>query len=215
MTFLQLFTSWYFIPAQATVCRLDPILLKAAGYDGRFSPHAKGLCYTVYIKVGCKHTWGAEGTALCFGLILYRRECGVCVTTSALLTEWWLTTYASEETGKWVMLTLFAAFNWCFSVASQSMHSSCVFPRRLLMLDESTAVVDQRKQRWAEVSTVYHCLQHLSSGILCKHQNNVAVGLKYWTFRAMDSVDRLEVFEQQLTIQFHIVLIRKCHRQHD
>lgn len=57
------------------------------------------------------------------------------------------------------MLTLFATFNWCVPVASQSKHSSCVFPWRFLMLDESTTVVDHHvcvKPLAAKVSATYH-----------------------------------------------------------
>lgn len=83
----------------------------------------------------------------------------VCCNFCLADREWWLTTRALEETGKWVMLTLFATFNWCIPVASQSRHSSRVFPWRFLMLDESITAVDQHvcvKPLPAKVSATYH-----------------------------------------------------------
>ncbi len=82
-------------------------------------------------------------------------DCNFCLADK----EWWLTTWAPKETGKWVMLTLFASFNWCVPVASQSKHTACVFPWMLLMLDESSTVVDHHvcvKPLPAKVSPTYH-----------------------------------------------------------
>lgn len=104
-----------------------------------------------------------------FGLILYRQGglWSLCCNFCFADREWWLTTWAAEETGKWVMLTLFATFNWCVPVASQSKHSSYVFPWRFLMLDESATVVDHPvcvKPLPAKLSTTYQVCSTLPLG---------------------------------------------------
>lgn len=135
--------------------------------------HAKGLCYTVYVKVGYKHAWGRGHTCATGGGMQ-----SVCCDFYLADREWWLTTQAPKETRKWVMLTLLLLIGVSLWLHKASIHLM-FSPRRLLMLDESTAVVDHHVCVKPLPTCVYHAphLHSFSSWLLFKYHNNGPVVL--------------------------------------